>query len=344
MNTRIWTYVLAAAFLGLGSVSAQEPGVLGAGPVNAAPIASSVNNGTTLAQPIASNGAALGTNSPQSVDGAMGPAPYPPGVTDWLAYRRPTNCCGPLGRDGPIRSELFSRVGVSFPIGGSIPGRTMQPGVMIQGGGRALFFTPRQDLAFTVELGISSVWYDAGWDQIVPMTNVERVQRAGPNGEIFDGRFFQPGQIITDRAGVPQIQKIPRLDVVPSSMNQTYVHAAIGHEIYLQGWPDAADDGCKWRVGYDAGGRWGTSKMILVKLPYEGDQGNPNRDLFNHRNDVVGGPFVALHTDLELPFKSCILLAGIRTEFSYIFADLLQPQNNTDLMQINVLFNFGCRF
>ncbi|MFO0875999.1 MAG: hypothetical protein U0840_01395 [Gemmataceae bacterium] len=339
---RIWTGMLAAALLGLGGVRAQGPSLGSNEPGNVAPIASS-NNSATLPQPTAPLAEGAST-TPAVVDGAMNTSPYPPGISDWLAYRRPVNCCSPLFRDGPIRTELFSRAGVSFAIGGSIPGKTMSPGIMIQGGGRALFFTPKQDMAFTVELGISSVWYDAGWDRVATMRDVKRVRRAGQGGEVVNGRVFQEGQVITDADGIPLIQNIPELDVIPSSMNQTYVHLGIGHEVYMSGWPDPTDDFCKWRIGYDLGGRWGSSKMILVKQPFEGDQGNPNRDLFNHRNDVVGGPYFAIHTDAEMPLGGCVFLVGVRTEFSYIFADLLQPQLNTDTMQINVLANFGVRF
>ncbi|MFM7149116.1 MAG: hypothetical protein ACKO23_04665, partial [Gemmataceae bacterium] len=201
-----------------------------------------------------------------------------------------------------------------------------------QGGGRSLFFTPERDRAFTLELGISSVWYDAGKDVIVDLQNVQRPLR---------NNF---GQIETNSDGIPVIQNIPRLPVWPSSLNQTYVHLSAGHEYFLWGDPDCSNPECRLRAGYDVGGRWGTSKMILVKMPYPEEGKNRNKDLFNHRVDVVGGMFLALHSDFEIPYRCCVLFAGVRTEMAYIWSDILQSQNNCDLFQLNLLFNFGARF
>ncbi len=258
--------------------------------------------------------------------------PAPNGITDYLTYLRPQGCCGPVGAHGPILTEVFFRNGVSFPIGSSIPGEVMAAGYMLQGGGRALFFTPSQERAFTVELGISAVWYDAHVDRIYNMVDVTRVRRNAN------------GSIVTTPEGIPVNETFPLLPLIPSSMNVTSVHASLGHELYVLGCADCSDPGAKLRLGYDVGGRWGSSKMIVVKQPFEGDGGNPNRDLFKHRTDVVGGVFLALHSDFEIPYKCAIFFAGVRSEFAYLWNDLLQSHNNTDVMSINLLFNLGCRF
>lgn len=347
MKNSLCSGMVFAALLGLGVVRGQTPTPVAASHPGTNPFAVAASAPNLANQPGAP-GADLYPSSNGGPNGAAtaggGPEPYAPGLGDYLSYLRPTGCCGPVGGDGPIGGELFMRAGISFPIGGSIFGQILDPGPMIQGGARALFFTPKQDLAWTVEIGITSVWYDAGVDNVYHLRNLSRVQRAGPGGEFIDGQFFQAGQVITDRNGDPLQEIIPRLPIVPSSLNQTYVHLSIGHEFYLHGFADCSDGGWKCRAGYDMGGRWGSSKLIVVKRPFEGDGGSPNRDLFNHLNDVVGGLFLALHSEIEMPINCCILFAGVRTEAAYIWSDIMQPQNNTDLMMLNLMFNFGCRY
>jgi hypothetical protein len=326
MNKYLSPVVVVAALLGPPAVRAQAP--------SNARIADPVPSAPTLPGPDQAEVGPRSVTTPTPQGGGDGDAmlSYPPGITDYLAYLRPGGCCGPVGGSGPINCEVVFRPGVSFPIGGSIPGSVMDPGFMLQGGLRTLFFNPAQDLAWTVEVGITAAWYDAHVDRIVNLTNVSRVIRD------------QNGQIDTDDDGVPLFETFPVVPVVPSSLSQTLFSLALGHEIYVCGNADCGDDRAKVRVGYDGGGRWGNAKLIAPRQRFTGDGGNPNRDLPNHYVDTVGGLFFAAHTDFEVPWKCAIFHAGVRTEFSYIWADLLQRQNNSDLMSINLLFNLGCRF
>lgn len=342
--------VLAAALLGLSVARGQAP-TYPAAATAAPPVIGSSAPPTINAPPIATAPATgVGAVPPSAAAADANPA----GVNDYLTYRRPGACCGPLGLYGGISTEMFMRPGISFPIGGSILGRALAPGFMIQGGGRSLFFNRAQDLAWTVELGISSTWNDANRDITAFLSGVQRpvLQFAGNN---------QTAQA-NDANGNPLVDTIAALPLTTSSVNETYVHLAIGHEIYLLGFADVSDDGCKWRLGWDVGGRWGSAKLVYMEgsgtnIPLsqaaidEFDRANPFGGTplpgpvpFKHRTDVVGGPCLALHTDFEVPFKSCVFFGGVRTELSYIFADLLQQQNNTDLMTVNLLFNLGCRF
>jgi hypothetical protein len=316
--------VMGMALLGLGVVHAQMPNFPVPEPT-----------GSPLTPP--PQGALQEGLTPT---GPMGG--FDAGISDYLTYRRPQACCGPIGGHGPINCEVFLRPGISIPIGGSLLGQVLDPGFTIQGGARSLFFNPRQDLAWTVELGIATAWYDAGRDRSVDLLNVSRPAL---------NRFTN--QPATNDDGSPLIDIIPRLPLTTSSVNQTYVHLSTGHQVYLVGFADTSDADPKWRVGYDIGGRWGSAKLVfnetLRNVPLNPPLDNrpdlaPGAIPFRHRTDVVGGIFGALHTDFELPYKSCILFAGVRTEFAFIWADLLQSQNNTDLMMINVLFNIGCRF
>lgn len=319
MKDNLGPVVLVAALLGTGVVQAQAPGYAGGyGAGNNVPIATAGDGSATLPMP-------NGNGDPaRQRTGATSMEQSPPGLTDYLSYLRPEGCCGPIGRHGPINCEIFLRPGVSFPTGGSFLAKVLEPGFMIQGGARTLFYNPARDLAWTVELGISSAWYDAGRDQVAILNNIPR--------------------LIPNQFGPPSEDVVPALPVIPSSLNQTYVHLSGGHEIYLWGNGDCGDDNPKWRVGYDLGGRWGSAKLMVGKQRFPEDNDDPNRGLFRHLTDVVGGVFGALHTDLECPYKCAMFQLGLRAEVAHIWADLLQPQNNTDLMMINFLVNFGVRF
>ncbi|MFO0843500.1 MAG: hypothetical protein U0797_14045 [Gemmataceae bacterium] len=325
MKNSLCPVVVVAALLGPLAVRAQAP--------NNAPTADPAPAAGLLPPTSTEFGRhSIQTPTPSGGGGGDARLPTPPGITDYLGYLRPGGCCGPVGGSGPINFEIVFRPGVSFPMGGSVPGNVMDPGFMIQGGLRTLFFNPAKDLAWTVEVGLTSVWYDAHRDRVVNLTNVDRVIRNAN------------GTVRTNNDGAPIFERFPVVPVIPSSLNETYVHLALGHEIYVCGNADCGDDGPKVRVGYDAGGRWGSAKLIAPRQPFIGDNGDPRRDFPNHFNDVVGGLVGALHADYEIPFKCAMIHAGVRTEFSYIWADLLQRQNNTDLMSINLLFNLGCRF
>src|SRR5207247_1486983 len=74
----------------------------------------------------------------------------------WITYPR-AGCCGPMGRDGPIMVELFTRTGVELPVEGAIFGHVLQPGWVIEGGGRSIFFNADLDRAWDVDLSLSNV-------------------------------------------------------------------------------------------------------------------------------------------------------------------------------------------
>src|ERR1700682_1701067 len=61
------------------------------------------------------------------------------GLSSWITGIH-EECLGPMGANGPIRSELYLRAGPSVPIGGGFFNETLKTGWEIQGGGRTLFF------------------------------------------------------------------------------------------------------------------------------------------------------------------------------------------------------------
>lgn len=230
----------------------------------------------------------------------------PPGyMHDYLAYLRPKGCCGPVGADGPISGEFYFRPGVSMPFGAGILGKVLDPGLMLQGGIRSLFYNPQLTSAWVVDFGLTTVWYDAVVDRQARLLNTTQTVQ-----------------------GVSVF--VPDLLVTPSSLNQTYVHLGFGREHYLFGRADCCqgEPACRW--GWDAGGRYGTEKLVMNEI--------------KHRTDIVGGLYASAHADLEVPYKCCIFFFGVRGEVGYMWSDILQAQNNTDLLTVNALFNCGVRY
>jgi hypothetical protein len=247
-----------------------------------------------------------------------------PALSSWI-----TNCANgcqfPLGGDGGIRYELYLRNGLSFPIGGSFFGHTLQDGWIIQGGGRTLFFNEEGDAAWTVDVGLTNIYN---------------------NGQHFESTVILHNEVRnltqTDFTGRHVAALIPSLPVSTQELNRTFFDLGFGREIYLAGPPQA--DSWNWRAGFDVGGRYGTAKLNLhdrfdLLSP-------PRTDIFagGHRSDTIGGIFVALHSDLEIPYGCIVLLAGLRLEWDYTWMDILQSQNNGDVQEINLLFNAGLRF
>lgn len=236
----------------------------------------------------------------------------PLSLSNWILYERGPGCCGPVGGDGPIGWELYMRTGVSFPIDSGFLSGVLDTGWSISGGARTLFFNPQQTAAWTVDLGIINIYnYGNHRDQTVTLTNVT-VPTTNP---------------ITGQNGTTTI---PSIATAVRSYNQTMGNLGIGKEWYLTGCADVTTDHVNWRVGVDGGGRYGAAKVELTGL--------------RHETDVVGGMFIALHSDVELPWGNCLLQAGVRTEYGYTWSDILQHQNDADVQYINVLVTAGLRY
>jgi hypothetical protein len=251
------------------------------------------------------------SQSPQSSQGPATtpaealPAPHgPTGPSDWMTYTRP-DCCGPLGANGPILMEVYMRSGVSLPAEGKVFGHVLETGWVIEGGGRSLFFNPQMDAAWSVDLSLSNVW------------------NHGQRSDISVPYHLQ----FPNATGTGSTTVTPNVTI--HNLNRTFVNASFGHEWYI--W--RAGNGCNdahWRWGMDAGGRLGSVKIEFNEIL--------------HHNDVAGGMFVALHTDLEVPCGCCTFLAGFRVEWDYTWMDILQSQNNSDMEDVNFLITAGIRF
>jgi hypothetical protein len=243
-------------------------------------------------------------------DGGMPHGPTsngPTGLSSYITGTRP-NCCGPVGGDGPICSELYFRIGASVNLGHtSALNDVIHTGWMVEGGYRSLFFNPEQTDAWTIEFGLSNTTNQGKFNGSggIPLT-VLVPNSAGTGTPIRFG---------TDVPGITL-----------RNLNRTAANLGGGHEWYLNG---HANDNCPtWRAGFDIGGRWGSANAEFNEL--------------RHRSKVFEGIWVALHTDVEIPCHCCTFLAGFRMEWDYTFSDLLQ--GTSDLTGINFLANFGVRY
>jgi hypothetical protein len=123
---------------------------------------------------------------------------------------------------------------------------------------------------------------------------------------------------------------IPAKNVTARTLDDTTLNLGFGGEYYLLGsaGPRCLDTRC--RVGFDAGARYGTSKLILKEIP--------------HKTGTVGGFFLSLHSDVEVPCGNVIFFAGIRTEYGILYSDILQKQTDADMQTFTALFSVGMRF
>jgi hypothetical protein len=234
-------------------------------------------------------------------------------LSEWILYPRDAGCCGPTGncKSGPILLETYFRTGPEFTVGGGVFNNVLQTGWNVCGGARSLFFNPAADQAWVVDLGVSNTHYNSNnRDANIQLFNLPYLDRSGAFG-----------------FGVNKtIKRDPVVGII--ALNTTFVNLSGGKEYYLRG--DAFNKENSWRIGGDVGGRYGTGKGEFVGFP--------------NLKDTIGGVFLSLHSDLQIPFGKVNLIAGLRLEWDYIWNGVLQSQNNSDLSNISLLYNGGIQF
>ena len=331
---------LILAVSGLGVVRAQAPAQLPSGP-DVLPLYTPAGN--DMAPSYGSMGAAGTSIGPTSASAPAGttpegiaidegsppppphmPIPLGPPLSPYLNYPRSPCCCGAVGTcGGPIGSELFIRSGFSFPVGSGIFNQFLHTGWDIEGGARVLFFNQPSTRAWTVSLSVSNIFNRTG-DANQPIT----LFRFPVHTLVVSSPTSQQGSA---SVATPTIVQVPQVTATVSSLNQTFVNLGFGREWWLLGsaYP-GSQGGCNWRVGIDGGGRWGTADVQFNE--------------FQHRTDVIGGLFCAIHSDVEWVCRCAIPFAGVRFEYNYIWTSLLQDQNNGNYQSLNLLFQLGVRF
>ncbi|GIW80508.1 MAG: hypothetical protein KatS3mg105_2315 [Gemmatales bacterium] len=116
-------------------------------------------------------------------------------------------------------------------------------------------------------------------------------------------------------------------------LNRTYAFLGFGREWFLIAPANA--DGANWRVGFDTGGYYGSARA---------DFNATNASGFLRRNDVFGSQYIAVHSDVEIPFGCCTFLTGFRVEYAHTWMDDLLFLQNANIDDVQLLANFGLRF
>jgi hypothetical protein len=252
-----------------------------------------------------------------SSDRGSEPAPPEPMRTSrWLT---PTPClCEGSGESPPIAAEVYFQTGASIPINSwfnhaDALGRDMRSGFVVQGGVRTLFFNDPATRAWVIDASISHV--SNGQDPTVryPLRVLDFTGNTDP------------------LTGQPEVKRIqfgtptrPGLEI--RDTERTFVNLGLGQDYYA--WTSADAPGRHWRFGWDSGGRYGTLSQEY--------------NLIKHRTDVCAGFFVGLHSELEASTRWGIFTAGVRTEWSYTWTDILQ--HSSDIQEINVMMTVGLRY
>lgn len=230
------------------------------------------------------------------------PSPY-------VQWCRPGSCYCPVGRDGPIQTELYLRAGWSLPFGNGVYGEHLKNGWSFQGGARVFFFKPTPTEAFFVDLGVTNVWNPAGPNPPPLQLNIIVPNPLGVATRVVYGANGVPGVTIRD-------------------LNQTFVNVGVGYSWFLP--PPKFIEHGRWRWIVDGGGRYGTASAQFYEI--------------RHRSDVIQGAYFGVESNLEIPWGCCTFVYGFRTEYNYSWIDVLQTQNFADLQFINLMFTAGVRF
>jgi hypothetical protein len=166
----------------------------------------------------------------------------------------------------------------------------------IQGGGRTLFFNPEGNRAWVIDLNLLYMYN---------------------NG--------RKGQVAFDFGPTPE---------TVTHLHRTDVTLAFGRERYLAG--TARSDGWKWRVGYDGGICYGTTRVDV----------NDAVGNFNRLNSWNYGPEVAVHTDWERQCGCCLWTFGLRAEWDETFNNKLETTGALphSIMDVSILLTLGARF
>jgi len=135
-----------------------------------------------------------------------------------------------------------------------------------------------------------------------------------------------------NRAGLFYFQE--GAQVSTAALHRTYAIAGLGREWWLMGAAQCGESA--WRVGADAGYRYGSARFDVHDFSKRAGE-------FTRYNGIVAGPYVSAHTDYEYPCNCCTFIAGFRFEWDYMFTNMA-PLQNGDIIDINLLMNFGVRY
>jgi hypothetical protein len=182
---------------------------------------------------------------PSPPDTAAPPAGGAPaaGLSSWITYVKP-DCCGPIGGDGSIHTELYATTGPTLPVGGTNLSAFLDTGWAMQAGGRALFFNAAEDIAWTIDLSISD-YYNHAKPGNSTILNI--VTASSP---------FSPAALVPTPLEM-------------RDLNRTFANAAIGREFFFN--VPATANQFRIRGGMDIGYRFGTAKAEWAQISHTTD-------------------------------------------------------------------------
>jgi hypothetical protein len=248
--------------------------------------------------------------------GAAEAAPGTFAVSRWLTpngYGCYSETDGP-----PIGAEVYLSGGWSIPLSTTISGkerlgRDMSTGYVVQGGLRTSFFNMPADRAWVVDISLSHMNNGHNQQAKYPLRVLEFTGNTDP------------------LTGQPEVKRIQfgtptRPGVTIRDTGRTFVNLGLGRDYYV--WGTAETDERHLRVGWDVGARYGTLSQEYHEI--------------KHRTDVIGGTYVGVHGEYEIPTRMGMLTFGARTEWGYTWSDILQQAS--DIQEINVLLTLGLRY
>ena len=224
------------------------------------------------------------------------------------------DCCGPVGGNGPVTYELFTRTGPTLIVGGSpdLSGAA-RFGWMVEGGGRSLFFNTANDAAWVAELSLMYAYN-------------------GANDRGLDVFARQPRNPQTGQLNGPdQIQPFNLRGITRAGLN-----FAIGRDWFLNG-PGVLGYEQAWnsRFGVDVGGNYGTIRVDLLPLA--------NLDSYFRRYSTTTGIQFAAHYTVEMPMGGWIAFAGGRVQYGLHHSNVVPPLSG-NYQDLNLLLTAGVRF
>jgi len=288
-----------------------------AGFAQAPPPPPPMSTGTGMSPYLAPQGSGSG-GATQTLTAPPGSTGLPPGSVagPWSgATPAGSSALSQVGANGPIVYELYARTGPNFVIGGGEDlSAALRTGWIISGGGRTLFMNLANDRAWAIDLGLSYN-YTPGDSQRV--TTIFTPQAMDPQ----TGNLNGPDELNT---------------FTIRSLYRTTFNFALGRDWWLNGPANAVNEG-GWnsRVGFDLGGRWGTSHVNLVPTN--------DRTQYLRKNGVTHGFYIGASWNWEKSLGATILFTGIRMELGQTWTNIIPPQDG-NLQDLNVLWNVGLRF
>ena len=231
------------------------------------------------------------------VPGGPNETPPLPSGTPVASYMNVGNgCCGPVGGNGPIGFEVYARAGINSPTGTRLLVHNIQEGWSTQIGVRSQFFDPAGDAAWVID---AHVMYTRN-----------------------EGRQLD---IVTFRTE----------PVAVKMLHRTAAGVGLGRDWFLSRPGFILDTwDANFRVGIDAGGRWGAGHVDF-STPFE-----PGG--YRRHYDVFGQAFIGAMATMEVPIGGYLLIFGARVEGARTYSNLLEL--DSDFYDVTSMLMFGVRY